>query len=454
MLITLVKKSLIGNPGITVWTLATLGMSAALVVMFTTVSIEAKRKMSDALREMGANSVVHARSSSERDEEKDREANWHEVKRLAARFDAEVLILTVRIGTLDGAPVAVVVGEEAGLRGLTPYWSVSGRRSSGPRECMIGRKVADLFQIQVGETLTVDWPPSDLESRLEVAGIFESGDEDEERIFSTDLQLSLSLSGAISEAGLPEGHPPIPAARKGPAGALADCRSCHGPDGSGKFLTARSAGGSHGGGTSGVVGEGRPSVKGLPDPQSRVVRPVPPVPWRTYAWLSVPGGEAGIERLAAQLRSSGAGVTVRPLRQIVHGEETVLEKVTLLSGLTLAAVLVLASLGVTASVLARVVERRKEFALLRALGGKRRAVAVFLLSESAVMSSVASVAGFIVGTALASGILQAIFSVSATPRLSAFLAGLAATLVVALGSGLVAVRRALQTEPALALRGE
>src|ERR1041384_1304598 len=83
-----------------------------------------------------------------------------------------------------------------------------------------------------------------------------------------------------------------------------------------------------------------------------------------YALVSVPGGEQEIARLQNALTAQQVAVEVKPLRQVIQGERHVLDKIRVLSATTLGAVLILTALGVSASMLARVVERRKECALL------------------------------------------------------------------------------------------
>jgi len=171
-----------------------------------------------------------------------------------------------------------------------------------------------------------------------------------------------------------------------------------------------------------------------------------------YALLSVSGGEKEIDRVAQALTT--ASIEIKPLRQILRGEQHVLEKVNLLCVVSLWTVLALTALGVSASMLARVVERRKEFALLQALGAKRRSVVGFLLAESATLGLVAAIIGFGVGTALAALVLRQIFQAAIAPHGMAGLAALVTTTLVALLAGGLACARALRFQPATALRGE
>jgi putative ABC transport system permease protein len=370
----LVRKSLLGNPRLLVWTVATLTASSALACMFTTVSLEVGRKMSGALRSLGANAVVHRTDGNRLPSDRGAAAtspagDWRRVEQAARGAGAELLVVRLRVGSVQGAPLAVAWARPEGLEAMTPYWSVTGARAAEAGECAVGRSVAERFDLEPGDQLSLEWPDREgSPGRFRVAGVFEAGDEDDARIY-------------LSRAPEPDADTAT--------GTLA------------------------------------------------------------YGLLSVPGGEAGIARVRAHL--SGSGYALKPLRQVLHGERSVLDRVRLLSALALAVVLVLTSLGVTASALARVVERRREFALMQALGATRRAIRRHLLAESAAVGALASLGGFLLGTVLAEAVTLRVFGVPVEPRAAGFGAALLVALGVALPSGLTAARHILRLPPAAVL---
>lgn len=173
-----------------------------------------------------------------------------------------------------------------------------------------------------------------------------------------------------------------------------------------------------------------------------------------YALVSVEGGEPQIERLQQTLAAGGMGLEIKPLRQVLYGEQQVLTKVNVLFMATLIGVLVLTALGVSAAMLARVVERRKEFALLRALGARKIFITMFLLAESATMGLLASVGGFVVGTGLAMMVVAHIFQGGIAPHGGAFVLTLMITLGVALIADSLICIRTLPGLSAAELGGE
>jgi putative ABC transport system permease protein len=169
----------------------------------------------------------------------------------------------------------------------------------------------------------------------------------------------------------------------------------------------------------------------------------------TYALLSAPGGEGQLASL-----QEATGASIKPLHQILHGERHVLDKIRVLFMTTLGVVLLLTAMGVSASMLARVVERRKELALLQAIGARRRDVVKLLLAEGAVVGVLAAGLGYALGSLLAAGVVRQIFQVGIAPRGLPFGAALATTTCVALLAGAIACGRMLRIQPAAALKGE
>lgn len=359
MFATMVLRSLRNNIRIFLWTLLTLATCAALVTVFTTITVEVHSKMSQALRRLGANAVAYPLAHEA--------ADWTDLEREAKSRSVRLVRLAVRVGLIKESPAAIVAANPQALQELTPYWAVSGKRPGAPGECLVGRHAAEVLELKIGQSVNIAWPDEGQTTSLVVTGIVESGDEDDERVFT-------------------------------------------------------------------VVQTGPSDF--------------------SYALLSIPGGEAAVARIQTAMTATSSHIEVKPLRQIVRGEEHVADKVRTLFLTALGAVLVLTALGVCASMLARVVERKKEFALLQALGAHRGSVVKFLLAESATVGGIATVVGFVFGTMLANLVMQQIFRVSVSPHGLAFAAALVVTTAVALLAGAIACRRILRLQPAAVLKGE
>jgi predicted permease len=115
--------------------------------------------------------------------------------------------------------------------------------------------------------------------------------------------------------------------------------------------------------------------------------------------------------------------------------------------------LAVAALG-TFSVLAWSVERRtRELGVRVALGASRAHVLGLVLSQAGVLTAIGIAGGLLVALAGSRGLAELLYEISPTDPLT--LAGAVALLaLVGLGGGLLASRRALAVDPAIALREE
>jgi putative ABC transport system permease protein len=156
-------------------------------------------------------------------------------------------------------------------------------------------------------------------------------------------------------------------------------------------------------------------------------------------------------RQLAQLLPSA---DVRPVRQIMEGEANVLNKTraTLYASATL--VILTSALCVLATLMGWVFDRRRDFAIMKALGASERLVNGFLAAEAAGMGAVGAILGFSIGIGVAVWIGRANFHAPVVPRFSVFPYVLAGSVAVALISAVLPITMLRRIQPAMILRGE
>jgi putative ABC transport system permease protein len=159
---------------------------------------------------------------------------------------------------------------------------------------------------------------------------------------------------------------------------------------------------------------------------------------------------AAIQRLAQALPAAD----VRPVRQVMEGEARVLGKMR--STLLVAAVLIIvtAAVCVLATLTGWISDRRRDFALMKALGASARLLQGFFAAEAAALGAVGSVLGFALGLGVAIWIGRANFHAPVTPRLAVFPVVLAGGIVVALLAAILPISLLQRVQPANILRGE
>lgn len=170
--------------------------------------------------------------------------------------------------------------------------------------------------------------------------------------------------------------------------------------------------------------------------------------------LAVPGSADEIQSAVARLRSVFPSARVEPVRQIVEAEANVLGKTR---GALLGAsvvVIILATMCLLATLTASVLNRRKDFAVMRALGATSRTIHALFLAETAAFALLGCLVGLVLGMGLAIWIGQVNFHAAVTPRWSVFPAVFLGTLVVATLAALFPMMMLGKAQPATLLRGE
>jgi putative ABC transport system permease protein len=158
--------------------------------------------------------------------------------------------------------------------------------------------------------------------------------------------------------------------------------------------------------------------------------------------------------IAYQIREVLPNVRVEQIRQVEQNQGKVLSRVSGLMLLLTVAALLAAALAVSAAMAATILERRQEVGLMKSLGAGNAAVASLFLTEAGFLALSGGLIGFLAGAALAHRIGQSIFgsSIVVHPVVLAVVL-CAAVLVTFLGSA-GAVRKAMQFDPAVVLRGD
>ena len=165
----------------------------------------------------------------------------------------------------------------------------------------------------------------------------------------------------------------------------------------------------------------------------------------------VAGGAAAVERAAARLGGAG-DMEALPLRALSATEQGLLDRMRRLMLLVTLVALAAGALSAYGTLTDLALERKREIALLKAVGAPRRRIVGRFLAESAAIGLVGGVLGWLIGAAFALFIGREVFHATLTlqpgvPPLVVSLAMLTA-LVAAAGP----IRLALAIEPARALR--
>ena len=170
--------------------------------------------------------------------------------------------------------------------------------------------------------------------------------------------------------------------------------------------------------------------------------------------IQVPGGAAKVESALARLKAALPGADVEPVRQLVEGESSIVDKThALMFGAVLLIALTVA-VSVLATLSASVLERRRDFALMKALGGSEAQMMSLFLLETLLLAAGGVVAGFLLGSAAAWVISEANFHTASLPRVGVLPIVLLLNVAIAALAALGPVRALRGLEPAALLKGE
>jgi putative ABC transport system permease protein len=172
------------------------------------------------------------------------------------------------------------------------------------------------------------------------------------------------------------------------------------------------------------------------------------------ALVRIEGKPQQIQNAVAQLSAGLPGVEVKPVRQITQAQTAVVGKTRSIVLASSAAVVVLIMLCMVATFTGSVLERRKDFAVMKALGASNRTVNFLFASEAALLALTGSSAGYVLGCVIAFWIGKANFDAAILPQPMLLFPVLLGSVVLALIASTAPLRLLQQIQPAGILRGE
>jgi putative ABC transport system permease protein len=160
--------------------------------------------------------------------------------------------------------------------------------------------------------------------------------------------------------------------------------------------------------------------------------------------------QAAIARLSAALPQAD----VKPVRQITQAQTAVVGKTRSIVLSASAVVVVLIMLCMVATFTSSVLERRKDFAVMKALGASNRTVSFLFAAEASLLALAGAAAGYLLGSGIAFWIGKANFDAAIPPQPLLLLPVLLGSVLLALIASTAPLRLLQQIQPAAILRGE
>ncbi len=144
----------------------------------------------------------------------------------------------------------------------------------------------------------------------------------------------------------------------------------------------------------------------------------------------------------------------KPIRQVADNEGKLLNKFEWLMFLITGIAMTSASLGVAAAMNTSIFERKKEIGLMKAIGADGYQIAGLFFAEAVVTGIVGGAIGILIGIVLARIVGMWVFGAIINPSLFSALISWILSLAVALLGSMLPVKKAVEIEPSIILRGD
>jgi putative ABC transport system permease protein len=170
--------------------------------------------------------------------------------------------------------------------------------------------------------------------------------------------------------------------------------------------------------------------------------------------ISANMADSEIANFQRELTTLFPAATVREVRQITEAEANVFGKTRAALLVSVVLIVLTAGLCVFANLLSSVLDRRKDFAIMKALGASELETNGIFALEAAVLGAAGAFAGYLIGIGIAAWIGRASLHQTVLPRLDVLPLVLAGSVVLTLIAGVVPLQLLRRIQPAAILKGE
>lgn len=172
------------------------------------------------------------------------------------------------------------------------------------------------------------------------------------------------------------------------------------------------------------------------------------------ALVRVDGRPQEIQDTVTHLAATLPRADVKPVREITHAQTAIIGKTRSVVLTASFIVVVMIMLCMVATFTSSVLERRKDFAVMKALGASDRTVKLLFAAEACLLALAGAIAGYLVGCGIAFWIGKANFDAAILPYPLLLLPVLLGSILLALIASTAPLRLLQQIQPARILRGE
>ena len=170
--------------------------------------------------------------------------------------------------------------------------------------------------------------------------------------------------------------------------------------------------------------------------------------------VSITAAQDELKHYIDSIKVNSSTVDPHLIKWVTQSESSVLGKLSSLLYLVTFVVLILTMICVATTMMTVVMERRKEIGLKKAIGANNKSIAKEFLAEGLVLGIIGGMIGVVCGVIFAQVISTNVFGRSIVIEFYLIPTTIVISAIVTVIACLIPVKRALEVEPALVLRGE
>ena len=169
---------------------------------------------------------------------------------------------------------------------------------------------------------------------------------------------------------------------------------------------------------------------------------------------SIEANHNELDSLAKELNAKLPNVIGSPVKRVTQSQDTVLNKLTALILLVNIVILVLTTISVSTTMMAIIAERRKEIGLKKALGAHNKEIIMDFIGESVLLGLIGGLIGVGFGFVFAQRVSLSVFGRTITFQYLLIPVIAIISVLVTTAGCILPVRKAVEIDPALVLKGE
>ncbi len=168
---------------------------------------------------------------------------------------------------------------------------------------------------------------------------------------------------------------------------------------------------------------------------------------------SISADKEALDNIVKKYESSET-LTAKLVKMVASSENTVLSKLQALVWLVSIIVLILTLISVGTTMMAAVMERRKEIGLKKALGAPNKSITREFLVEGLFLGVFGGIFGMILGFLFAQSVSMKVFGRAIDIQLSIAIITIVISVIITVAASFIPVKRATEIDPAVVLKGE